>query len=63
MTQVCTFLIPISFTGTFGHFTLQNPDTIRDAIVEGFENFDHLGFFNKHEKLSTLAPAILPRSK
>uniref|UniRef100_A0A224YR07 Uncharacterized protein n=1 Tax=Rhipicephalus zambeziensis TaxID=60191 RepID=A0A224YR07_9ACAR len=39
--------------------TSQNHDMImRDAVVEGSGNFDHLGFFNVHLNLSTRASDI-----
>ena len=39
--------------------TSQNHDMImRDAVVEGSENFDHLMFFNVHLNLSTRASDI-----
>ena len=37
----------------------QNNDMImRDAVVEGFRNFDHLVFFNMHLNISTRASSI-----
>lgn len=39
--------------------TSQNHHMImRDAVVEGSGNFDHLGFFNVHPNLSTRAYSI-----